>query len=239
MGCAYKITSPSGRSYIGVTTRPLSVRWEEHVIASAKRKFSFSRAIYKYGASRFRLEVLVIADDLEYLKDLERQLIRLYRPQYNMTAGGDGCIGLALAAQKKKSKALSFRMLQFWREPFLSKDRHDKFTEKQKQLWKDPKHRAKMRNVNKLLWSDPIKKTSRCKHMSEGARRSWQNPARKASSATFTSEAMRRRWKDPEWRAKVMASRIGKSNECWKDQVRKLEILTKRANTLARNKACL
>ena len=61
------------------------------------RSQALQLAIKKYGADTFKLETLVIADDWEYLSDLERKAIQAYGTMapggYNLTIGGEGVIG--------------------------------------------------------------------------------------------------------------------------------------------------
>lgn len=101
MGVIYIITSPSGKSYVGQTIRTVAVRWIAHV-SEARRKGgnggsrALNRAILKYGADKFKIEVLVICDDKD-LDMYERKFIEAYRTKrphgYNITDGGEGMRG--------------------------------------------------------------------------------------------------------------------------------------------------
>ena len=61
------------------------------------RSQALQLAIRKYGAENFAVETLVIADDWEYLCDLERKAIQAYGTMapggYNLTVGGEGVVG--------------------------------------------------------------------------------------------------------------------------------------------------
>jgi group I intron endonuclease len=91
----YKITNTANdKVYIGKTTRTLARRWQEHLRADAPSML-ISRAIKKYGALAFQIEVLYEAESLEELEEAERRFIFEYKANdqekgYNLTAGGDG-----------------------------------------------------------------------------------------------------------------------------------------------------
>lgn len=95
MGCLYRITMPSGKSYIGITSYTAEDRFAEHAY-NAKRGLQrgINRAIRKYGAESAKLETLVICDKWDYLVDLERRAIAAFGTKgaggYNMTDGGEG-----------------------------------------------------------------------------------------------------------------------------------------------------
>lgn len=95
MGCLYMLTSPSGKSYIGLSKRTAPERFANHLKhVGLGRRNAIHRAILKYGPETFRVRTLVIADDLEYLKLIEPLAIRAYSTfcpnGYNMTHGGEG-----------------------------------------------------------------------------------------------------------------------------------------------------
>ena len=61
-GIIYKITSPSGKIYIGQTTKSLEYRWKQHVKdamnENRKRCRVFHNAIRKYGQENMIREVV-------------------------------------------------------------------------------------------------------------------------------------------------------------------------------------
>ena len=96
MGIIYKVTSPSGRVYIGQTTMLFKSRWNRHVYTAVKNitNFRISYAIRKYGGDAFTKEILFQCanDKLDYY---EIKFIAQYRATdrffgYNLTAGGSG-----------------------------------------------------------------------------------------------------------------------------------------------------
>lgn len=99
MGCLYKLTSPSGKSYIGITSKTLDERWAGHVRRSQEDRCycAISAAIKKYGQEAFRKEVLIESSDWSELCILEKRAIAeygtLFPVGYNLTIGGEGVLG--------------------------------------------------------------------------------------------------------------------------------------------------
>jgi hypothetical protein len=94
MGCLYSLTFPSGKAYIGISSRDAETRFTGHVKhATTGRRNAVHRAILKYGRDNVVVRTIVVASDLAYLKDLEKKAIMLYctvSPHgYNMTNGGE------------------------------------------------------------------------------------------------------------------------------------------------------
>jgi group I intron endonuclease len=112
----YKATSPSGKIYIGITSKTLKMRQNQHFIACFKKqlKSRFYSALRKYGWNSFQWEILIKAESWEKLCELEKEFIKNFRTfdknfGYNMTLGGEGVLGRTLSeeAKAKISKANS------------------------------------------------------------------------------------------------------------------------------------
>ena len=91
----YCITcSSNGKIYVGVTSRDLSVRWNEH-LKSAKgqqRDFALHRAMRKHGLELFGIEPLFSYETEEEAAHAEIACIanlELMRRGYNAAPGGD------------------------------------------------------------------------------------------------------------------------------------------------------
>lgn len=87
--------SINGKRYIGITCQGLSVRQSRH-FSSALRQNSqthFHRAIRRHGRGRFSFEVLFECQTFDEAKRTEVNLIEKIKSEYNMTRGGDGCLG--------------------------------------------------------------------------------------------------------------------------------------------------
>lgn len=92
----YRIISPSGKSYIGITNDTLKRRWGNHIRYANKNHKShpFRNAIRKYGKDAFVIEVLSSNLSIEDAKFLEIAFISLFDTQnrkhgYNISPGGD------------------------------------------------------------------------------------------------------------------------------------------------------
>ena len=97
-GSVYKVTSPSGKIYIGITITSLKERRRLHVKeANSGSRLPFHAAIRKYGADNMLWEIIDTAASWEELCELERKYIAEYDSKnsgYNMTLGGEGTYGL-------------------------------------------------------------------------------------------------------------------------------------------------
>ena len=90
MGVIYCLTSPSGKSYIGQTKRPIEKRLCEHSKMSTGC-VALNNAIQKYGFNNFKAEILLIVNN-EYLDMYEQHMINIYDSiypnGYNIRTGG-------------------------------------------------------------------------------------------------------------------------------------------------------
>ena len=104
MGYLYKITSPSEKCYIGITSQEVSRRWQHH--QSHKACIALSSAIDKYGANSMRVETLVEAD-WSLLVELEKRAIIAFDTKapngYNLTDGGDGTPGRVVSDKTREA----------------------------------------------------------------------------------------------------------------------------------------
>lgn len=102
----YKVTSPSGKVYIGATGKTLKERKSIHKYHSKKNNTPFYRAINKYKESMI-WEEICSAQTLQDIVYLEKYFISLYQSNdlkkgYNLTIGGDGCSGLVRTNIRKQ-----------------------------------------------------------------------------------------------------------------------------------------
>ncbi len=116
MGRLYCITSSAnGKMYVGITERPVAVRWREHVYRATWRADTrFHRAIVKYGAINFEVCELHIYPTIEEAAEAEKELILQLGLQdrrcgYNATPGGDLSPMLDPASRAKAAAALRGR----------------------------------------------------------------------------------------------------------------------------------
>jgi hypothetical protein len=98
----YKLTSPSGRAYIGFTGQAVSERWRQHVNRSRKgQKHPLYAAIRKYGANAFTVETLEEHEDLGAALLAERGYILATPSAYNVSEGGELDFAAGVAELKR------------------------------------------------------------------------------------------------------------------------------------------
>lgn len=89
----YRITSPSGRFYIGLTSQDVNVRWGQHKRRAKfeKRNHPFYNAIRKYGSDAFIVEAIDHAKTKAEAQQLEVSWIAKYPIEllYNVSPGGE------------------------------------------------------------------------------------------------------------------------------------------------------
>lgn len=162
----YRITSPSGKSYIGITKRSVRVRWSAHVSRARASRLNhpFLNAIRKYGSEAFTVTVLATEFTEQQAKDVEVMLIDLYCTQdrnhgYNLSPGGDYDAGTG--------------GLVFWGR-----------------LAKDPEayeaHRAKMRVIGSRPWAK--------RQRLEGQLAKWADPTWRLWESADRTVYVRRVW---------------------------------------------
>lgn len=124
----YKLTSPSGKSYIGLTTQSYNpeVRFKQHCNEANKGTKGIPYdSIRKYGKENFIIEVLDIANSIDELKQKEMHYIEKFNTineGYNVNIGGDkGHYGRDLPEDHKNN---------------ISKSRKEWFQTEEGKLWK-------------------------------------------------------------------------------------------------------
>ena len=93
MYSVYKHTSPSGKVYIGITSRKPEWRWNHGKGYCHGDQGLFANAINKYGWDSINHEIILSGLSEEKAKKYEIELIRFYKMiglSYNITDGGDG-----------------------------------------------------------------------------------------------------------------------------------------------------
>jgi hypothetical protein len=213
MGCLYQLISPSGKSYLGISSKTAASRFAkhtEHALGKRQNGVLYS-ALRKYKPENFEVKTLVIANDWQYLCELEVKAIAAlgtrYPLGYNMTDGGEGVIGpkgpgfsekVSVAQRKrferpderaKRADAL-LKGRAIWGEQCASKRIDGKAP------WEVRKHNARSRPGS-------VEHKARISSATKLAMRA-PDVASKVKACAIARAA------DPEWRAKISASKIGK-----------------------------
>ncbi len=103
----------NGKQYVGQTIRSLEERWKDH--CRVKDDNYFHRAIHKYGAENFTLEVIDTAESGEALDEKEifwiKKLNTLFPNGYNLKEGGAVSMRGRLGIYNPKSRLIyQFRL---------------------------------------------------------------------------------------------------------------------------------
>lgn len=100
--CVYRLVSPSGKVYIGITSQKPELRWNGG--KNYKLCTYFYNAILKYGWSNIIHEIILSGISKEHAIYTEKYLIKWYKLHnisYNLTDGGEGNLGLTLSEEAK------------------------------------------------------------------------------------------------------------------------------------------
>ena len=109
----YKIINKvNGMLYIGITTKSIEHRWKMHLNwARSMKPYKLHEALNIFGKDNFLIEQIDSAEDFKILKDLEKKHIKsyncIYPNGYNLTAGGQGVLGLKFSDETKKKLSIA------------------------------------------------------------------------------------------------------------------------------------
>lgn len=196
----YRLTSPSGKSYIGQTRDPLR-RMQGHARPSGC--LAIRAAVEKYGFGAFRVETLLVVPEV-LANYVEARLIRSCR-----TLAPDGYNLRAHASVSKVSDETRARMSEAARARWTPESRaafHPKHSDEArarmsdlaKERWSDPQFKAKMRAIIGPLATAPEARAKRAKKMAVW----YASP----ESTKVLSKNSRVLWQDAEWKAAQLAS---------------------------------
>lgn len=188
MAIVYKaINLINGESYIGITMRPFDIRRGEHLRKSRFLKSKFACAINKYGAEMFLFSIVKECQTFDEAKAEEQRLIALWKPEYNLTAGGDGVLGLRHSAEQRKRWSEQRRGKSFPRRPMSLEARQ---------------------RLSALRRGKPAARAAGWKHTDEALSKMSESATRRPGYwkgkklPQNVVELMRHRNSTPEWRAR-------------------------------------
>lgn len=106
--CVYKHTTPSGKVYIGITSKDVKKRWLNG--RGYWRNEHFWNAIKKYGWDNIAHEVIASGLTKEEATEAEKFYIALYRSHepkhgYNLTMGGETGVVFTYESRRKLSES--------------------------------------------------------------------------------------------------------------------------------------
>lgn len=213
MGTLYRLTSPSGKSYIGISSKTTEERWKKHIEHALGKRTSgvLYTALRKYGSDSFKVETLVIANDWAYLCDLEKKVIHAYNTKapfgYNVSDGGEGVLGQRSeevkarisAAQKKRFQNPEQRALMAQyaaKSAQITKARHAAQRIDGLAPWEQKKRDSTLRNGSPEHRALVSERTKAAMATPEVRAKVAAAAAKKAASS--------------EWREKISKSKMGK-----------------------------
>ena len=194
----YKLTSPNGKSYHGVTTLSVNRRMTGHKTAARNGStYPLHAAIRKYGFENFKVETLDTSVDLEELHKLEIEAIArdntLAPNGYNLTAGGEGTKNHNVSDAHRAS--IGERMKARWKDPAFVKMRKANASETAHRLAKTPEHREKFAAASRKYWSNPENVAARSDKIRKLRK---AEPDRFSSAIASMREGCAKHWLDPE-----------------------------------------
>lgn len=139
----YKVTSPSGKVYIGMTKYSLEIRKSKHYrTAESGSMTKFYKAIRKYGEN-LHWEILRVCDSWAQAKVLEIEEINnhdSFKNGYNSTLGGDGQLGAAPMLGKKHSRETLEKMSRIKLGKIMTQKSRLKMSKAKKGISQNPSH---------------------------------------------------------------------------------------------------
>lgn len=148
--CVYMHTSPSGKVYIGITSRKVNERWQNG--KGYRDNQHFARAIKKYGWDHIQHEILLDGLTREQASEYEKMYIAFYDSTnpvkgYNLTTGGESNYYMT----KEFSNKCSERM----KKKYSTEEGRKEASERSLKTWASENFKNKMKNMRKEIWQRP------------------------------------------------------------------------------------
>lgn len=182
-GSIYMITSPSGRAYIGQTTKPISERMAWHQRHPGCR--AIHAAIKKYGIAAMKVETLlerIPRDQLNWYEDFCVALFSTTAPSgYNLASGGNARLRTSPVTRARISAALR----KYWTD----QDARERRGRQMSLYLSEPAVRVRRSEISRLLRARPEDKTAASARM----RVFWADPDRRAARAATMRGAKARK----------------------------------------------
>jgi group I intron endonuclease len=212
-GFIYKITSPSGKSYIGQTRKSISSRMKAHAHPLYSKCRYLGNAIAKYGMDNMSVFVLGVfaVDDLNEQERLAICTHNTLTPEgYNLVSGGNARKQCSQETRLRMSLARKGIPRPEWLGAVISKAL--------KGRKQSPESVAKRAAGIRRAWENPSEKQKASADNLRGVPLSEDHKAKlraaklnqSAETRAKISKALKGRIISPEWRAKVSASKRGK-----------------------------
>ena len=168
----------NGKRYVGITSYPVSVRWNNG--NGYKHNAHFTNAIKKYGWENFEHNILAVNVSESEAKELEKKYISEYKSNnslfgYNKSSGGEPMTGVKHSEETKR------KMSESAKKKIVSESTRRKLSEIMKNRDEEMKYKFAHCRKGVPSWCKGLKKEDnplygrkyseeRRKHMSEGMR---------------------------------------------------------------------
>jgi hypothetical protein len=165
------------------------------------RGHAVHRALRKYGSQSVVLEVLLYADDLDFLKNIEKSAIETFGTKsphgYNMTAGGDGFIALDHESIKTRTATLmgDANRIDRWKKSISSSWSNEKRRERSdavKALWQS-QYGDDLRKKHQIRRKAPTLRLAPSKEIIAARKRASWTPDKRQAQALRIAEIGRAR----------------------------------------------
>lgn len=135
----------NGKRYIGITRRGLAIRRKRHFhTAISGGGAVIGAAIRKHGKEAFDFRVLIACPDFDYASAMEMALISLYKPEYNLTAGGGGVLAYKMPEEAKLKISKALKGIKRQPYPPINEETRERMREARRKYWaKGPKNHRK------------------------------------------------------------------------------------------------
>lgn len=116
------MTSPSQKVYIGITTRTLRQRINDHVAESKRKNRKIHKALRKYPIHDWCVEIIDTASTIEELKEKEIVYIQQHNSVnegYNLSTGGEASKGAKRSketCEKISNSKKGYKHTQEWKD---------------------------------------------------------------------------------------------------------------------------
>lgn len=220
IGIIYKVTSPSGKVYIGKTTRGIEARKAQHLACSFRGStFLFSKAIRKYG-ELLVWELIDTAETSEELSLLEISWIKYYHSfsnGYNLTMGGEGARKYATVEESKEIAKAQMKAYRKTPEAIAVKRVYaQSLGAKAKRIARREKPGGRERE--KAYNQTPQIKAARRAYQNTPeakakAKARKQNPVARAKQNTWAKKYRKTPWAKAKRRALGLKAKISKNND--------------------------
>lgn len=179
----YQITNTiNGKIYIGKTVKTIEERFQNHIRHSrceSQTQTYLHNAMRKYGTEAFITTELESGfDNEDDLNEAEIRYIAELKPQYNMTAGGEGVSGFVMSEESRKKLS----------EAMKGKPKSEEHRRKLSDAGKGKKHLEETKRK--------ISETTKGKKLSEETKRR-MSVAKKGKKLGPLSEERKRKLREP------------------------------------------